>query len=106
VTENERLYRDALGLDFIKFSNIIMLGYFLKQFSNPNDQLDKLMKKWVERICIFRDTAIKNSAKENDEDPDVLKILSSLHDEFNREEILKDVSTLIDEQVKEVIKNI
>ena len=106
MTDEERQYRDALGVDFIKFSNIIMLSYFLNQFRSPYDELDKLMKAWMDRITTFRENAFKDTAEKNEIDEDVAKILCSIHDSFDREGIAKEVSELIYRQIRDVMKNI
>jgi len=106
MTKAEMEYRDALHIDFVKFSNAIMIAYFLMNFRVPSEELERLMDTWLHRISTFRDNTLKNAAKENDIEPDVAKIISSLHDEFDRETILKDVAETIHNSIKETMQNI
>jgi hypothetical protein len=106
MTDEEKLYRDALHSDFLKFSNSIIVGYFLMRFKNPYAELDSLRNAWIERITDFRETTLTSSAKDNNLDVDVAKILSKIHDEFDREKIVKEVGEAIYQSIKGTMQNI
>ena len=108
MNKDEMIFRDALQMDFMKFTNQVMLSYFLKMhFRNPYGELDRMLEVWEERIKIFRTNSLKASAEEHEMDEDVAEILTKLHEDFDREATLKDmkegIRTAIYESMRQII---
>lgn len=96
-------YKQALEIDFIKFSTFIMLGYFLKQFKNPKDQLDTIMDLWSQRVYNFRKAALEEYA----DDSDVAGILTSIMDldeGLDRNAAIKEVQEHFRLQMDNILK--
>jgi hypothetical protein len=103
MSELSDRYKQALEIDFIKFSTFIMLGYFLKQFKDPRAELDTIMHLWSQRIHAFRQSALEEYA----EDKDVAGILTSIIDfgeGLDRNAAIKEVKEHFKSQMYDILK--
>ena len=104
----ERQYRQALELDFIKFTNALMLGYFLKQFTHPEAEMGNVLDSWCKRVIQFRENALKEVCGDTgEEDLDVANILTNIMDldvGLDRNKTLKEVRDHLEEQMRAVLK--
>jgi len=104
MNTEERMYKDALISDFMKYSNMILLAYFLKTtFKDPNDQLDTLMETWVKRISVFRTSLMNDIAEKQDIDPDVARILSSIGDGFDKDKLIVETKNQLVHEVRDLL---
>ena len=103
MSELSDRYKQALESDFIKFTTFIMLGYLLKQFSNPQVQLDNIVNAWSERVNNFR----KNALEDYDGDADVVGIMTSIIDldeGLDRNTSIKEVKEHFKLEIENILK--
>jgi hypothetical protein len=103
MSELSDRYKQALEIDFIKFSTFIMLGYFLRQFKDPKAEMDTIIRLWSERVYAFR----KSALQEYGEDEDVAGILTSIIDldeGLDRNSAIKEVKEHFKLQMENILK--